>query len=94
MTKFLVERSFSVGQDQMAEIGRRSRALTIDEFPEITWHHSHVIVDGGGNVKTYCIYEAPGEEVVRKHADALGWHRVDGIYEIAGDVTPDDFPLT
>jgi hypothetical protein len=94
MTKFLVERSFSVGEDQMLEIGRRSRALAIDQFPEITWHHSHVVVDQDGNVKTYCIYEAPGEEVVRSHADALGWHRVDGIYEIAGDVTPDDFPLT
>ena len=94
MTKFLVERSFSVGEDQMLEIGRRSRALTIDQFPEITWHHSHVVVDQDGNVKTYCVYEAPGEEVVRSHADALGWHRVDGSYEIAGDVTPDDFPLT
>jgi Protein of unknown function (DUF4242) len=94
MPKFLVERSFQVGQDQMPEIGRRSRQLTIDEFPEITWHHSHVVVDGGGNVKTYCVYEAPQEDVVRRHADALGWHRVDGIYEIAGDVTPDDFPLT
>jgi hypothetical protein len=94
MTMFLVERTFSVGQDQMGEIGKRSRQLTEEEFREITWHHSHVVVDGGGNVKTYCIYEAPDEDVVRRHADKLGWHRVDGIYEIAGDVTPDDFPLT
>ena len=94
MTMFLVERTFSVGQDQMGEIGKRSRQLTEEEFREITWHHSHVVVDGDGKVKTYCIYEAPGEDVVRAHADKLGWHRVEGIYEIAGDVTPDDFPLT
>jgi Nickel responsive protein SCO4226-like len=94
MTMFLVERTFSVGQDQMAEIGKRSRQLTENEFREITWHHSHVVVDGDGNVKTYCVYEAPDEDVVRRHADELGWHRVEGIYEIAGDVTPDDFPLT
>jgi hypothetical protein len=94
MTMFLVERTFSVGQDQMGEIGKRSRQLTEDEFREITWHHSHVVVDGDGNVKTYCVYEAPDEDIVRAHAEKLGWHRVDGIYEIAGDVTPDDFPLT
>jgi Protein of unknown function (DUF4242) len=94
MTKYLIERSFSVGEDQMGDIGRRSKQLTIEEFPEITWHHSHVVVDGGGNVRTYCVYEAPGEEIIRSHADKLGWHNVDGIFEIAGDVTPDDFPLT
>jgi len=94
MTMFLVERTFSVGQDQMGEIGKRSRQHTENEFREITWHHSHVVVDGEGNVKTYCLYEAPDEDVVRRHADKLGWHRVEGIYEVAGDVTPDDFPLT
>jgi Nickel responsive protein SCO4226-like len=94
MTMFLVERTFSVGQDQMAEIGKRSRQLTEEEFREITWHHSHVVVTSEGNVKTYCIYEAPDEDVVRRHADKLGWHRVEAIHEIAGDVTPDDFPLT
>src|SRR3954451_22871468 len=94
MTMFLVERTFSVGQDQMAEIGKRSRQLTENEFQEITWHHSHVVVDGDANVKTYCIYEAPDEDVVRRHAEMLGWHRVEGIYEIAEDVTPDDFPVS
>jgi hypothetical protein len=93
MTKYLVERSFSVGQHQMGDIGRRSRQLTEVDFPEITWHHSHVVVDDGGNVRTYCVYEAPGEDVILRHAEKLGWHNVDGIFEIAGDVTPEDFPL-
>ena len=52
MTMFLVERTFSVGQDQMEDIGKRSRQLTEGEFQEITWHHSHVVVDNGGNVRT------------------------------------------
>jgi Protein of unknown function (DUF4242) len=94
MTKFLIERTFHVGTDQMDAIGKRSKQLTLEQFPEITWHHSHVVVDDNGSVRTYCVYEAPGEEIVRAHADALGWHNVDGVYEIAGDVTPDDFPLT
>jgi len=93
MTKFLVERRFHVSEDEMPEIGRRSRRLTIEEFPEIVWHHSHVVVDDKGAVKTYCVYEAPNEDIVRRHANELGKHDVEGIYEIAGDVTPDDFPL-
>ena len=93
MTKYLVERKFHVGEDQMEQVGRRSKQLVQDQFPEITWHHSHVVVDESGKVKTYCVYEAPSEEVVRSHAKVLGLHDVSGVYEIAGDVTPDDFPL-
>ncbi len=94
MTKFLVERSFEVGEDQMDEVGRRSKRIVIEQYPEITWHHSHVVISDDGKVRTYCVYEAPSVEIVRLHASTLGQHTVDGIYEIAGDVTPDDFPLT
>jgi hypothetical protein len=93
MTKYLVERKFEVGEDQMPEVGRRSKQIAIEQFPEITWHHSHVVVDEEGNVKTYCVYEAPDEDTVRRHAAQLGLHEVWAIQEIAGDVTPDDFPL-
>ena len=56
------------------------------------WRHSHVVVDDEGNVRTYCIYEAPDEETVRAHSADLGRHGIDSIEEIAGDVTPADFP--
>jgi hypothetical protein len=39
------------------------------------------------------VYDAPNEEMVREHAARFGDHTIDAIYEIAGDVTPDDFPL-
>ena len=32
--------------------------------------------------------------MVRDHSHNLGDHYIETIYEIAGDVTPDDFPLT
>ena len=76
----------------MPPVGRRSRGLTEREFPEITWEHSHVIVDEEGLVHTYCVYEAPSEEMVREHSKHLGQHTLDELYEIAGDVTPADFP--
>jgi len=93
MTKFLVERRFHVTQDEMPDVSRRSKQLIVEQFPEITWEHSHVVVDEAGTVKTYCVYEGPSEEVVRRHGEQLGSHDIEGVYEIAGDVTPDDFPL-
>jgi hypothetical protein len=93
MTKFLIERRFQVSEDQMPEIGRRSRQIATDQFPEIIWEHSHVVVDDAGTVKTFCVYEAPSEEIVRRHARELGAHEIEGVYIIAGDVTPEDFPL-
>ncbi len=77
----------------MPEVGRRSRQIVEEEFPEITWEHSHVLVDDDGNVTTFCVYAAPSEEVVRQHAEKLGRHQIKAIYEIVGDVTPADFPL-
>jgi Nickel responsive protein SCO4226-like len=92
MPRYLIVRSFEVGEDQMPPVGRRSRELTESEFPEITWEHSHVIVDDEGLVHTYCVYEAPNEEMVREHSRMLGQHTLDLLLEIAGDVTPADFP--
>ena len=92
MPRYTVVRSFEVGEDQMPPIGRRSRGLVEGEFPEITWEHSHVVVDDEGLVQTYCVYEAPSEEMVREHSTRLGQHKIAGLHEIAGDVTPADFP--
>jgi Protein of unknown function (DUF4242) len=92
MPRYLVVRSFEVGSEQMPEVGRRSRALTEGDFPEITWEHSHVVVDEDGRVRTFCVYAAPSEEIVRDHSKKLGQHTIDSLDEIAGDVTPADFP--
>jgi predicted phosphoribosyltransferase len=93
MPKFMIERRFRVAEKDMPEVNRRSRRLMIDRYPEITWEHSHVVITDDGAVKTYCVYAAPSEELVRKHAEELGAHDVEAVYEVAGDVTPDDFPL-
>ena len=92
MGRYLVERQFEVGEAQMPDVGRRSRRLVEEQFPDITWEHSHVSVTEEGNVKTFCVYAAPSEAVVREHAQALGLHNIEAIYEIVGDVTPADFP--
>ena len=88
----MVVRSFDVGEAEMPGVGRRSREIIEGEFPEIVWEHSHVVVDDTGRVRTFCIYAAPSEEIVRAHSSRLGLHKIDSLDEIAGDVSPADFP--
>jgi hypothetical protein len=91
MPRYLIERTFEVDENDMPRIGRKSNQV-ISQLPVVVWDHSHVVIDEQGNVKTFCIYDAPDEETVRKHSSQLGEHALDRIYEIGGDVTPADFP--
>jgi Nickel responsive protein SCO4226-like len=92
MPRYLVERQFSVGQEQMNAVGRRSREISEERYPGITWEHSHVAVGDDGRVKTFCLYAATNEAEIRNHAQELGQHEILRISEIVGDVTPADFP--
>jgi Protein of unknown function (DUF4242) len=92
MPRYLIERTFTVAIEEMPPIGRKSKELTEGDFSEIVWEHSHVVVTDDGTVRTYCIYDAPDEDTVRRHALALGRHVVDVVHEIAGDVSPMDYP--
>ena len=94
MPRFMVERTFFVDEAEMPEVGRRSRDPATEKFPEIKWEHSHVVLSDDGDVRTYCVYDAPDAETVQRHADGLGQHRVDRIVEIVGDVGPGDFPTS
>ena len=92
MPRYLVVRTFDVGEEEMPEVGRRSNEVIEGGYPQIVWEHSHVVVNEDGKVMTYCVYEAPDEGTVRNHAQDLGQHTVDAVHEIAGDVTPANFP--
>ena len=92
MPRYLVIRTFDVDESEMPEVGSRSRKVMDEKYPEIVWEHSHVVVGQDGKVMTFCVYDAPSEEIVREHSVDLGRHTIDDVLEIAGDVTPADFP--
>jgi Protein of unknown function (DUF4242) len=94
MPRYMIVRSFDVGEADMPAVGTRSRQIVDHELTEITWEHSHVVVDDNGLVRTFCIYDAPNEAAVREHSSRLGRHRIDSLDEIIGDVTPADFPAS
>lgn len=89
MPRYLVERFFDqISDEEMLAAGVRSDRAIQAEFGEITWDHSHVVVDEDGRVRTYCVYEAPSEEVVRAHAAVFGGHTIGNLFEIVDDITP------
>ena len=88
----MIVRSFECLESEMPTIGRRSREIIEQKFSEIVWEHSHVAVDDEGNVKTFCVYQAPDEQTLLAHSELLGMHSIESIDEISGDVTPADFP--
>ena len=91
MPRYLVERVFGeVEQEAMQNIGQRMKSVAKEEFPDVSWEHSHVVSDESG-IKTYCVYAAPDEEQLRAHGAMVREHTITHIYEIAGDVTPADF---
>ena len=94
MPRYLIERTYTVEPDELPTVATRSKAIGHHRFPEIVWEHSHVVIDAEGTPKSYCVYAAPNEEMVREHSKLLGDHFIEQIYEIAGDVSPSDFPLT
>jgi hypothetical protein len=93
MPRYLVERTYTVDVDTLPAVAIRSKAIAYHRYPEIVWERSHVVVDADGTPKSFCIYEGPSKEMVLDHAKSVGDHWVSTIYEIAGEVTPDDFPL-
>ena len=91
--RYLVARDLGeIGADEIQELGALSKQIAAEEFPEITWEHSHVCADDHGVIRAFCVYSAPSEDRLWAHATSVGRHAVEHIYEIVGDVTPADFP--
>ncbi len=94
MPRYLIERVWNaMEEEEMAAKGPLSkRILTEDEqFSAVTWEHSHMVMDENGQLKSFCVYSSPNTKLIREHAERLGDHTVSGIYEIGGDISPDDF---
>jgi hypothetical protein len=92
--KFLIDRNFSkITEDELGEFAKNSKRLAIEQFNDVTWHHSHVVIDPDGVVHTFCIYSAPSESRIREHGAAFGGHQIDSISVIAGDVDPEEIAV-
>jgi hypothetical protein len=72
MPKFVIEREIpgagKFSPEQLKAISQTSCGVLREMGPQIQWLQSYVTDD-----KIYCVYIAPNEEEVRKHAQAGGF---------------------
>lgn len=72
MRKFIIEREIpGIGNrtaDELKQAAQTSNRALAALGPGIQWQHSYV----AGN-KTFCVYLADNEELIRKHANGSGF---------------------
>jgi Nickel responsive protein SCO4226-like len=72
MPKFVIERDIpqagSLSSEQLQAISQKSCGILREMGPEIQWVESYVTDD-----RIYCVYVAPDEDAVRKHAQQGGF---------------------
>ncbi len=72
MPKFVIEREIpgvgALTPEQLREISRKSYSVLLEMGSQIQWLQSYVTDD-----KVYCVYIAPDEEMIRRHAQQAGF---------------------
>jgi len=86
MRKFMIERELpGVGRldsSGLAEAARKSNGVLAELGPGIQWQQSFVTAD-----RTFCVYLAEDEELIRRHAEKSGFPAT-RIIEITGLIDP------
>ena len=88
MPKFVIEREIpeagSLSSEQLQAISQKSCGVLREMGPEIQWVESYVTDD-----KIYCVYVAPDEDAVRKHAQQGGFpaNRISQIRSVIDPTT-------
>ena len=72
MPEFVIERNMpgvgDLGADDLKGASQKSCSVIRELGPDIQWVHSYVTDD-----KIYCIYRAPSEDLIRRHAESAGF---------------------
>ena len=86
MPQFVIEREMpGVGKlraDDPKAASLGSCSVLRDLGPEIQWVHSYVTDD-----KIYCVYRAPSEELIRRHAETAGFP-ANSIAQVRATIDP------
>lgn len=88
MPKYVIEREIpgagKLSQQKLQAISQKSCGVLNQLGPQIQWVQSYVTND-----KIYCVYIAPNEEMVRKHAQQGGFpaNRISEIKSIIDPTT-------
>lgn len=83
---FVIERNLpragELSEAELGDIARKSCAVLDELGPSIQWIHSYVTGD-----RIYCIYSAPDEQLIRRHAEKGGFP-ADRISRVSSIIDP------
>ena len=88
MPKYIIEREIpgagDLSREQLQTISQKSCSVLQNLGPQIQWVESYVTAD-----KLYCVYVAPNEELIRKHASQGGFpaNRISEIKDVIDPTT-------
>ena len=72
LNRYIIERDIpevgTLERQQLADAAARSNEVLAQLAPDIQWVESYVAAD-----KTFCVYLARDEDVIRKHAEMSGF---------------------
>jgi hypothetical protein len=72
--------------EELQEAAARSTKVGDEEMADqVRWIRSYVLVEPGGALGTFCVYEASSPEAIREHAERAGLP-ADEIVKIADTV--------
>jgi Protein of unknown function (DUF4242) len=92
-TYAILRRSGWKSPEELQEAAERSTKAGEEMADEVRWIRSYVLEEGGSAVGTVCIYQATGEDAIRRHGDVAKLP-VDEVIPIADTVIvrPDPEP--
>ncbi len=86
MPQFVIEREMpgvgQLGPGALKGASQGSCSVLRELGPEIQWVHSYVTDD-----KIYCIYRAPSEDLIRRHAETAGFP-ANSIAQVRATIDP------
>ncbi len=86
MPRYVIEREIpgagELSQDELHSISQKSCAVLQEMGPQVQWVQSYVTDD-----KIYCIYIAPDEDSVRRHAE-MGGFPANSIAQVRNVIDP------
>jgi hypothetical protein len=86
MPQFVIEREMpgvgGLSAEDLKGASQGSCSVLRELGPEIQWVHSYVTQD-----KIYCVYRAPSEELIRRHAETAGFP-ANSIAEVRATIDP------
>ena len=82
--RYLIERTFPAGALDGLDAATKEKVNANNATVGVRWLHSYANAE---KTRTFCVYERPSEDAVRKAA-ALNGLPVDSVMEVPIDLTP------